>query len=97
MDTKWKNTEISRKLKKLLQKILKKDEIFLIPGILGIVLGTMMLTDMLSYRYMTTEYNLGRGGVMNFCFAAGVTGILQFGLRYFNKNWQVQSEQFFQE
>ncbi len=97
MGTKWKNTEISRKLKKLLQKILKKDEIFLIPGILGIVLGTMMLTDMLSYRYMTTEYNLGRGGVMNFCFAAGVTGILQFGLRYFNKNWQVQSEQFFQE
>lgn len=97
MAAKWKRTEIKRKAKILAQKVLKRDEILLAPGIAGTVLGFMMLSDILSYRYNITEYNLVEGGLMNLCFAAGVAGMFQFGLQYANKGWSIQTGHFFQE
>lgn len=97
MATKWKNTEIWKKVKKLIQNMRKRDEVLLIPGIFGTTAGTLLLADMMSYRYASTEDNLFRGLIMNLCFAAGVAGNFQFALRYTNRNWKVQSEQFFPE
>lgn len=97
MATKWKNTEIWKKVKKLIQNMRKRDEVLLIPGIFGTAAGTLLLADMMSYRYASTEDNLFRGLIMNLCFAAGVAGNFQFALRYTNRNWKVQSEQFFPE
>lgn len=97
MAIKWKNTDMKKKAAKLIQKVLKRDEVLLVPGIAGAVLGTMMLLDILDYRYVATEYNLLIGGMMNLCLGAGVAGIFQFFLRYENRNWNLQSESFFQE
>ena len=55
MDTKWKSSEIKQMAARQAKKILKRDEVFLLPGGLGIVLGVMMLLDILSYRYAVTE------------------------------------------
>ena len=97
MEIKWKETELKQKAGNLVKKVLKRDEIFLIPGIVGTVLGFLILSDILSYRYNITEANLGQGSMMNLCFAAGVAGLYQFGLRYANRGWSVQNENFFQE
>lgn len=97
MATKWNQTEVKIKAKNLLQKILSRDETYLIPGIAGSVLGFLMLSDLLSYRYNVTESNLAEGSLMNLCFAAGVAGLYQFGLQYANKGWSVQTGHFFQE
>lgn len=97
MDIKWKNTEIWKKTKKQMKKILKKDEIWLVPGVAGIILGSLALADILSYRYVVTEHNLFIGGIMNLCFAAGISGIFMFWLKFANRSWKVQSEHFFQE
>ncbi len=97
MATKWKSSKIKQMAARQAKIILKKDEMFLLPGMLGVVLGVMMLLDILSYRYAVTEYNLFVGGMMNLCLAAGVTGIFQFFLRHENRNWNLQSESFFQE
>ena len=97
MAAKWNQTEVKKKAKNLLQKALSRDEIFLIPGIAGSVLGFLMLSDLLSYRYNVTESNLAEGSLMNLCFAAGVAGLYQFGLQYANKGWSVQTGHFFQE
>lgn len=94
---KWNQTESKKKAKQFIKKVIRRDEIFLIPGIAGNVLGFLMLSDILSYRYNATESNLSEGSLMNLCFAAGVAGLFQFGLKYANKGWSVQSEHFFQE
>lgn len=79
------------------QKILKRNEIWLVPGAAGCILGFMMLSDILSYRYTPTSYNIQEGSIMNLCFGAGFAGFLKFILIYGNRNWNVQSKNFFRE
>ena len=97
MDIKWKNIKQWKIIEKQIKKILGRDEIWLLLGAAGILFGSLLLTDMLSYRYVTTEYNLFQGGIMNLCFAAGITGIFMFWMLLTGKKWNVQSEYFFQE
>ena len=43
MEIKWKETELKQKAGNLVKKVLKRDEIFLLPGILGTVLGLSLI------------------------------------------------------
>lgn len=94
---KWKNIKAGKRAVQLLKKILKTNEIWLVPGIAGCIFGFMMLSDVISYRYTPTIYNIQEGSFMNLCFAAGFTGILRFILLYGNRNWDIQSKSFFRE
>ena len=58
MDIKWKNTEAGSRVRQWNKKILKRNEIWLVPGAAGCILGFMMLSDILSYRYTPTSYNI---------------------------------------
>ncbi|MCI8483755.1 MAG: HAMP domain-containing histidine kinase [Lachnospiraceae bacterium] len=100
MAIKWKNIKmekIVKKVKEFLKKSLKRNEIWLILGIAGCILGYLLLTDVVSSRYMPTEVNIQEGGFMNLCFAAGFIGLLRFALYYEDRNWNLQSKDFFQE
>lgn len=97
MDIKWKNTEAGSRVRQWIKKILKRNEIWLVPGAAGCILGFMMLSDILSYRYTPTSYNIQEGSIMNLCFGAGFAGFLKFILIYGNRNWNVQSKNFFRE
>lgn len=101
MVTRWKNTEMGKKIIQWMGKCLKRKEIWLIPGGLGFFVGIVILWDIVrvrfQYSYISTEENIFRGIVMNLFFAAGITGFLKFSLQLENRKWNVQSEHFFQE
>ncbi len=97
MDIKWKNMRQNKKIQRLIKIIVKRDEIWLLLGVASVVLGCLLMADMLSYRYVTTENNLFIGGIMNLCFGVGISSLIMFWLRLTNRTWNVQSEQFFQE
>lgn len=97
MATKWKNTEINLKVKEWVIKIVKRNEVRLIPGVLGCVLGFLMLADIYEARWFTTEDTLRCGGIMNLFLGIGLWCFLSYGLRYQNRKWKAASEDFFQE
>ncbi len=97
MAIKWKNSKAGNKVRQWLKKIIKRNEIWLVPGTAGCILGFMMLSDIISYRYTPTRYNIQEGFLMNLCFAAGFAGFLKFILIYENRNWDIQSKNFFRE
>lgn len=97
MAIKWKNSKAGNKVWQWLKKIIKRNEIWLVPGTAGCILGYMMLSDIISYRYTPTRYSIQEGSLMNLCFAAGFAGFLKFILIYENRNWDIQSKNFFRE
>jgi signal transduction histidine kinase len=94
---KWKSIKGIKTAGQWLKKILRRNEIWLVLGITGSFLGFVMLSDILSYRYTPTRYNIQEGFFMNLCFAVSFAGFLKLILIYEDRNWDIQSKSFFQE
>lgn len=97
MATKWKNTELSKDIWKLILRAIRRDEFRLLPGVICTVLAAFFFSDLLHGRFYFTEETLTEGFFLNLSLGIGLWGLLGFLVRYHNRRWKPSHGEFYKE
>ena len=97
MDTKWKSIEMRKMIKEYILKILKRQEVYLLPGIGCSVIAVMLFADIYSGRYYPTIQTIQLGVFLNFFLGVGLWGITSFLISFQSRVWKPSHDKFYQE
>ncbi len=97
MDTKWKSIEMRKMIKEYILKILKRQEVYLIPGIGCSVIAMMLFADIYTGRYYPTIQTIQLGVFLNVFLGIGLWGITSFLMSFQSRVWKPSHDKFYQE